>query len=81
MNSYLTFLKGEKMNNQNRLSDSHYDQIKILYKFSKMLHYIEKHAKDNAKKAGDEKFHKLLNEIEEQLEKFVSQLNDMICPK
>lgn len=61
------------------INDCKYDKVKLLYKFCRISHFIKKHAKDDAKKAGDEKFHTLLNDIEAIIEKYNKQLNDMIC--
>lgn len=61
------------------VSDCKYDAVKIYYKFAKLLHFIEHHAEKDAKSAGDTEFHKLLDEIEEHLEKFVERLDKHIC--
>jgi hypothetical protein len=62
-----------------KLNDCKYDKIKLLYEFSKVAHFIEKHAESDSKKANDPEFNKFLDEIEAQLEKYIEQLNKMIC--
>ncbi len=61
------------------LDDCFYDKIKILHDMSCMLWFIEKHAEDNAKKAGDEECHELLDRIEKDLEKHITELKKMVC--
>lgn len=62
-----------------KVNDCKYDKIKLLYELCKITHFIEKHAENDAKKVNDEEFHKLLGEMESQLEKYIERLNSMIC--
>lgn len=61
------------------INDCHYNKIKTLYELCKIAHFIKMHAKNDAKKAGDEKCYKFLEELEKDLEKYAKQLNEMIC--
>ncbi len=69
----------EKKENNMQVNDCHYDKLKLMYEFCKIRHFITMHAKNDAKKAIDEKFHTLLEHIEKEVEKFTDQLNQMIC--
>ncbi len=61
------------------LHDIAYDKTKLLYKFCKILHFIERHGEPDAKAAGDNEFHKLLDNIEKDLKKHAEQLKNMLC--
>lgn len=62
-----------------KIHDCEYDKLKLLYKFCKIRHFIDKHAEVDAKKIGDEAFHKLLVEVDGQLDKYIEQLHAMVC--
>ena len=62
-----------------KLNNCEYDKIKLLYKFSCILWFIEKHAETDSRALGDTQFHRFLGEIEDTLEGYVEQLQDMIC--
>jgi hypothetical protein len=61
------------------MDDCRYDTLKLLYTFCKITHFIDKHAKNDAKKSNDEQCYALLNDIEATLNKYIEQLNSMIC--
>jgi hypothetical protein len=61
------------------MDDCRYNTLKILYEFCKTSHFIKMHAKNDAKKVGDEKCYKFLEQLEKDLEKYTTQLNEMIC--
>ncbi|HSC24890.1 MAG TPA: hypothetical protein VLB80_01565 [Candidatus Babeliales bacterium] len=67
------------MSHNEKVDKCRYDAIKLHYKLSKILKFIEHHAEEDAKEVNDQEFHKLLDNIEEHLEKFVSQLDQRIC--
>jgi len=56
------------------LDDCKYDKVKLLHEISSLAWYLEKHAKDNAEKAGDKKCYKLYQEILQDLEKNITKL-------
>ncbi|MCX5922090.1 MAG: hypothetical protein NTX86_02070 [Candidatus Dependentiae bacterium] len=63
----------------NPLSDCKYDKLKLTYKLCKMLHFIDKHAKDDAKKEKDVEFQKTLDEMSRTLTTLVEKLLTMTC--
>jgi hypothetical protein len=63
------------------LSDGKYDKIKLTYELAKMLHFIEKHAKADAKKEGDKEFYRTLEMVEKQLSSLIEHLHTMACEK
>lgn len=62
-----------------KIDDCHYDKLKLLYKFCRISHFIKMHAKNDAKKNGDEKFNKFLEQLEKEVEKYTTQLNELVC--
>lgn len=56
-----------------------YDKCKLLYKFSRIAHFIKKHGKDDAK--NDPEFLQFLIELEKDVEGHIDQLNAMLCKK
>jgi hypothetical protein len=63
------------------INDNRYNELKLLYKFCKILHFIKECAEKDAKATGDEKFQGVLNQIKEQLERFVKELDALACKK
>lgn len=63
------------------LKNCHYDNIKILYQLSCTAWFIEKHAKVDAQKENNTVCIELLNNLEKDLQKYIEQLNNMICSK
>lgn len=62
-------------------SDNKFDKIKLFYELAKVKWFIEKHAKADAKKEGDNKFHEYLTKLLPDLEKHISELDEMLCRK
>lgn len=62
-----------------KISDCHYNTLKLLYQFCKLSHFIKMHAKNDAKKEGDEKCLKFLEQLEKDIEKYSAQLSEMAC--
>jgi hypothetical protein len=62
-----------------KLNNCEYDKIKLLYKFSCILWFIEKHAEIDAREIGDTQFNRFLEEIKEATENYVEQLQEMVC--
>lgn len=73
-------MKTEKHSHE-ELSHIEFHKLKLLYKFSKILHCIEEDIAEDAKNAGDNQFHEFLEEIEENLEEYVKRLHGMLCKK
>jgi len=61
----------------NPVSDNLYNKIKILYKLTGTLSFIERFAMDEAHK--DERFKSLLVELERDLERNVAALKEITC--
>lgn len=53
-----------------------YDRIKLLHELSRLLWFIEKHGKPNAKEEGDQQLFDNLEKLAQDLEKNVAQLKD-----
>lgn len=62
-----------------KLDNVDYDKVKLLYKMSRIVWFIEKHAAMEAKRAGDRELLELLEEIREKNEQFVEHLQGLIC--
>ncbi len=60
------------------LDDCFYDQIKILHDLSCIHWFIDKHAKEDAKKASNDKCYALLEKLEKDLEKYLIALKEMV---
>ncbi len=60
------------------LDDCFYNQIKLLHDLSCAHWFINKHAKGDAKKVGDDKCYSLLEKLEKDLEKYAIALKEMI---
>lgn len=56
-----------------------YNKIKLLYKLSASLWFIEKHALEDSKKAHDEKCFAELEELKKDLEKHVEKMKQLLC--
>jgi len=61
------------------LHDCKYDKIKLLHQLSCMAWFIEKHAKENAQKAGDTECANFLDALAKDLKKHQSVLEQMTC--
>ncbi len=55
-----------------------YDKVKLVYELSKIVWFIEKHAKQNAKNAGDMKCHDVFEKLAQDIEKYINQLQEML---
>jgi len=60
------------------LDNCTYDIIKLLYKLSSELWFIQKHAKDNAKKIKDTECLKTLEMVEKDLERNIKRLSKFL---
>lgn len=60
------------------LDDCKYDKVKLLHEISSLAWYLEKHATENAEKAGDKKCYSLYKEILQDLEKNINKLKQSI---
>ena len=61
------------------LDNSSYNKIKLLYKFSELAWFIEKHALLDAQTAGDKVCEELLISIHKDLKKHIEQLQRAAC--
>jgi hypothetical protein len=64
-----------------KLSDCYYDKIKLLYQFSRLLHFIERHGNNDAQRESDPHFETLLNYIKQDLQKYIGELEKIICKR
>lgn len=55
-----------------------YDKVKLLHEISKIVWFIEKHAKQDAKNANDMECHDLFEKLAQDLEKYITQLQAML---
>ncbi len=62
------------------LDNCFYNKIKLLHDLSCVRWFIDKHAKEDAKKAGDTKFYALLENLERDLEGYVDALKKLVSP-
>jgi len=60
------------------LDDCKYDKVKILHEVSSMAWYLEKHAKENAEKAGDKECYALYDNMIKDLEKHIAVLRETL---
>jgi hypothetical protein len=74
-------MKNEIKNHEESFNDIRFHKLQLLYKFKKILHKIDEDIEEDAKKANDQEFYELIEEIEEHLEEFVEKLDAMICKK
>lgn len=56
-----------------------YDKIKLAHKLSCIAWFIEKHAKENAKKAGDKECLAALEQIQKYAEEHAAKLKELVC--
>lgn len=61
------------------LDNSSYNKIKLIYKLSDLLWFIEKHAINDAQNAGDKECIATLQAIEQDLEKHIEKLQKTMC--
>ena len=60
------------------IDDCNYNKIRLLHDFSRIVWYLENHAKEDAKKSGHTLCHKLCHEIQVDLEKHMEKLRQAI---
>ena len=56
-----------------------YDKVKILSSLSQICWFIEKHALENAQKAGNDTNLELLKAMEQDLHKHIQELQKGLC--
>jgi hypothetical protein len=56
------------------ISDTEYDRLKVLYTLAKLVHFINKHAQEDALKAHDDQFRMLLADLKKDLEKHITAI-------
>lgn len=61
------------------LTSTEYDKVKLLHQLSCIIWFIEKHAKMDAKTAGDEKFYQILVELQRDIDKHLAELKASLC--
>lgn len=61
------------------LNSVDYDKAKLLHVLSCIIWFVEKHAKADAKVAGDEEFQKILGNLQKDLDKYIATLKDSLC--
>jgi len=60
------------------LSDCNYNKVRLLHDLSRIVWYLEKHAKEDANKAGHELCKAMCDELMEDLEKHIEKLRQAI---
>ena len=56
------------------LDNCNYDKIKLLHHLSKIVWYIDKHAKSNSKESGHELCYHMYDDLKKDLEKHIEKL-------
>ena len=59
------------------LKDCRYDKIKLIYKMSKLAWFIDKHARENAKKENNDACHTACQGLLKDLERHIKIFNDL----
>ena len=62
-----------------KLDNCCYNKVKLLAEISQMIWFIEKHAEPDAQKATDEKCYIAVEELRNDLEKYVLKLRQLVC--
>lgn len=62
-----------------RLDNTTYNKIKLVYHFSDLIWFIEKHALLDAEKAGDMELLDTLKLLQKELPKYVAKLHKDVC--
>jgi hypothetical protein len=55
-----------------------YDKVKLLHELSTIVWFIEKHAKQDAKNAHDMKSYDLFEKLAQDIENYITQIQDML---
>ena len=61
------------------LDNCTYNKIKMVYKISDLCWFIEKHAIEDAEKAGDMECAEILRGLQKDLEKHLEKVNKSLC--
>lgn len=61
------------------LDNSTFNKVKLLYKLSELLWFIEKHALVDANNAGDQQSISILNDLQKDLQKQVANFQKSLC--
>jgi len=60
------------------LDNCRYDKVKLLHEISSIAWYLEKHAKENAEKAGDKECYAIYDTMLKDLEEHIQVLKEAI---
>lgn len=60
------------------LENCNYNKIRLLHDLSKIVWYLEKHAKRDAKEGGHELCHAMCEELQKDLEKHIEKVSKAI---
>lgn len=60
------------------LNDCNYNKVRLLRDLSRIVWYLQKHAKEDAKKAGHETCHAMCEELEKDLEEHIGKITQTI---
>ena len=61
------------------LDNTTYNKIKLVYHFSHLVWFIEKHALPDAEKAGDVELLETLKALQKELPKYLEKLQKNVC--
>jgi hypothetical protein len=61
------------------LDNMSYNKTKVVYKLSDLVWFIEKHAKADAKQAGDAAAQEMLTELQKDLERYLERIQKEMC--
>lgn len=61
------------------LDNASYDKVKLVYKISRMIWFIDKHALIDANSAGDREYIDMLIGLRKDLEKHLEKLQKSVC--
>ena len=60
------------------LNDCNYNKVRLLHDLSRIVWYLEKHAKQDAQEEGHELCHAMCAEIQADLEKHIEKLKQAV---
>ncbi|MCL4360855.1 hypothetical protein M1446_00695 [Candidatus Dependentiae bacterium] len=61
------------------LDNCSYNKVKLMAELSKITWFLEKHAIDDAKKAGDKEAESLLRELHKDTSNYLEKLQKQVC--
>lgn len=61
------------------LDNVSFDKIKLIYKLSDLVWFIERHAKSDAQQAGDSQCLEMLTELQKDLSNHLERLQKSMC--